>query len=199
MNISTPEKITEKNLNARATQSRTSLLEVTFKQFSQPKPGAPNISDLVKQAGVSRPTFYQHFKDADGLMRAAAFEKLNQVFASLPPVEQEEVLTQQSFLQLLIRLQKEALFFRNIMQTSGNATLALELVGFIGNRLLARPSIVLELEAKTQGSSLKDYVQFIAAGVAWVTVRWLYSDFEGPNSPQAMSQRLTDLMRQALQ
>ncbi len=199
MTIATPEKIPEKNLSTRAAQSRRALLEVTFKQLSQAQPGTPNISDLVKQAGVSRPTFYQHFKDADGLMRTAAFEKLNQVFASLPAADQEEVLTQQSFLQLLLGLQKEAIFFRNIMQTSGNATLALELVGFIGNRLLAQPSIVHQLESKTQGSNLKDYVQFIAAGVSWVTVHWLHSDFEGPNSPQAMSQRLTDLMRQALQ
>lgn len=187
-------------VDPRPARTRTALIEATTSALSTTEPGSLNITDLVKAAGVSRPTFYQHFADIDTLIHAAALEKLETAFNSLheaEPADSPALFTSPINTSLLTSLQADAIFFRNVLDTSGNSSLVEELVTFLTHRFLNRDMIAQQLKTKT-GPLASDYAQFVAAGAAWLTVRWLKTDFTGPNTAQAMGERLTSMMQAAI-
>lgn len=187
-------------LDPRPARTRTALIEATINTLSTTKPGSLSITDLVKAAGVSRPTFYQHFTDVNTLIHAAALEKLEAIFNSLLETETADSLplfTSAVSTSLLTQLQNDAVFFRNVLETSGNSALVQELVTFLTHRLLSRPVIAELITAKAEPLT-SDYAQFVAAGAAWLTVRWLKTDFTGPNTAQAMGERLASMMQAAI-
>ncbi|MFW0118907.1 TetR/AcrR family transcriptional regulator [Rothia sp. P5764] len=186
-------------LDPRPARSRTALVEATIKALNTPEPASLNITDLVKAAGVSRPTFYQYFSDINTLIHTAALEKLDTALNSLPeadPTDPSTLITSAASTSLLTALQADAVFFRNVLDTSGNSSLVEELVTFLTHRLLLRGSAT-EQPKTTNRPLTSDYAQFIAAGAAWLTVRWLRTDFTGPNTAQAMGQRLSAMIQAA--
>lgn len=187
-------------VDPRPARTRTALIEAATGALSTAEPGSLSITDLVKAAGVSRPTFYQHFTDVNALIHAAALEKLEATFNSLleaDPTASVTLFTSSVSTSLLTKLQADAVFFRNVLETSGNSSLVAELVTFLTHRMLGREVVAERLSAKTS-SLTNDYAQFIAAGAAWLTVRWLRTDFTGPNTAQAMGERLASMMRAAI-
>lgn len=184
----------------RPTRSRTALIEATTSALSTPKPGSLSITDLVKTAGVSRPTFYQHFTDVNELIHAAALTKLEAIFNSIleeDPTASITLFTSSVSTTLLTRLQADAVFFRNVLEASGNSSLVEELVSFLTHRMLDRKVVAEHLNTKA-GPLVNDYTQFVATGAAWLTVRWLRTDFTGENTAHAMGERLASMMQAAI-
>lgn len=187
-------------LDPRPARTRTALIEAIIGALSSAQPGSLNITDLVKTAGLSRPTFYQHFTDVNSLIHAAALEKLEKAFDSLPESDSHDsitLFTSSVSSSLLTKLQADATFFRNVLYTSGNSSLVEELVAFLTHRLLSREAVAKRLTTKISPLT-EDYAQFVAAGAAWTTVSWLKTDFTGPNTAQAMGERLARMMQAAL-
>lgn len=191
-------------VDPRPARTRAALIEATISALSTAEPGSLSITDLVRAAGVSRPTFYQHFADVNALIHAAALAKLEATleatFNSLleaDPTASVTLFTNSVSTSLLTKLQADAVFFRNVLETSGNSSLVEELVTFLTHRLLGREAVAERLTATT-GPLANDYAQFIAAGAAWLTVRWLRTDFTGENTAQAMGERLASMMRAAI-
>lgn len=54
----------------KRTQMRARLLDATMKVFADVSQGTPTIDDVVKMAGVSRGTFYLHFRSVDEALQA---------------------------------------------------------------------------------------------------------------------------------
>lgn len=187
-------------VDPRPARTRAALIEATISALSTAEPGSLSITDLVRAAGVSRPTFYQHFADVNTLIHAAALAKLEATFNSLleaDPTASVTLFTNSVSTSLLTKLQADAVFFRNVLETSGNSSLVEELVTFLTHRLLSREAVAERLTATT-GPLANDYAQFVAAGAAWLTVRWLRTDFTGENTAQAMGERLASMKRAAI-
>ena len=75
--------VEEPPIDPRAQKSRESLIRVMVSALDE-NPQPPSVSELVRRAGASRPTFYQHFGDIPTLMHAAAMARLEEAFATLP-------------------------------------------------------------------------------------------------------------------
>lgn len=58
----------------RAVRTRKSLVDATVRLLHDYPVADLNVSQIVKEAGVSRQVFYQHFADRDALVLAAAQE-----------------------------------------------------------------------------------------------------------------------------
>ncbi|MDU6928100.1 MAG: TetR family transcriptional regulator, partial [Dermabacter sp.] len=66
--------VEETPIDPRAQKSRESLIRVMVDALDE-NPQPPSVSELVRRAGASRPTFYQHFGDIPTLMHAAAMAR----------------------------------------------------------------------------------------------------------------------------
>lgn len=184
----------------RPARSRAALIEAATEALSTSDPGNLSITLLVKAAGVSRPTFYQHFSDLHELVHAAALTKLSAAFDSLLPADPAAslaVFTSEVSTNLLKQLQADAAFYRRGLAFSGNSSLVAELIGFLSHRFLSRPAVAEGFTAKTPNLT-SDYAQFVAAGVAWMAVRWLATDFTGEHTAEATGERLAQMMQAAL-
>lgn len=184
----------------RPARSRAALIEAATEALSTSDPGNLSITVLVKAAGVSRPTFYQHFTDVHELVQDAALTKLSAAFDSLLPADPtapHTVFTSEVSINLLKQLQVDAIFYRRVLAFSGSSSLVTELIGFLSHRFLSRPAVAEGFTAKTPNLT-NDYAQFVAAGVAWLAVRWLATDFTGEHTAEATGERLAQMMRAAI-
>ncbi len=66
--------------------TRTRLLEATIKVFAEAGERAPVIEDVVREAGVSRGTFYLHFLSLDEVLRAISRAQSDQMTRDILPV-----------------------------------------------------------------------------------------------------------------
>lgn len=62
----------------RALETINVVILATVKRLEDGGEAAVNIKDLAAETGVSYGAIYHHFKDRDGLIRAAQFERLRQ-------------------------------------------------------------------------------------------------------------------------
>lgn len=184
----------------RPARSRAALIDAATEALGTSNPGNLSITTLVKTAGVSRPTFYQHFTDVHELIHAAALTKISAAFDELLPAEPTAsvaVFTSEVSTNLLKQLQVDADFYRNVLAISGNASLVAELIDFLSHRFLSRPAVAERFITKNPDLT-SDYTQFVAAGVAWLAVRWLATDFTGEHTAEATGEHLAQMMRAAI-
>ena len=184
----------------RPARTRAALIEAATEALSTIDPGNLSITLLVKAAGVSRPTFYQHFSDLHELVHAAALSKLSAAFDSLLPADPAAslaVFTSEVSINLLKQLQADAAFYRRVLAFSGNSSLVAELIGFLSHRFLSRPAVAERFTTKTPQLT-SEYAQFVAAGVAWMAVRWLATDFTGEHTAEATGERLAQMLQAAI-
>ena len=184
----------------RPARSRAALIDAATEALGTSDPSNLSITTLVKTAGVSRPTFYQHFTDVHELIHAAALTKISAAFDELlpaTPTASVAVFTSEVSTNLLKQLQADADFYRNVLAISGNSSLVAELIDFLSHRFLSRPAVAERFTTKNPDFT-SNYAQFVAAGVAWLAVRWLATDFTGEHTAEATGERLAQMMRAAI-
>src|SRR5699024_11998656 len=72
-------------VNPRAERSRAAVIEAMTRALDAHELGSVlSVAEISRAAGVSRPTWYQHFGDLPNLMRAAAMVRLVALFDSVP-------------------------------------------------------------------------------------------------------------------
>lgn len=70
--------------DVRIQRSRAQLMSALSRLMKQDPSGQISISALCTAAGVSRPTFYQHFSTVDDVLTAALDQRLAEVIDSVP-------------------------------------------------------------------------------------------------------------------
>ena len=149
------------------------------------------VADVVRRAGVSRPTFYRHFPDLGQLARAAALSRLDGIFARLPEARlgaRWESFASQTFRTLFGDLAKEATFYRLALAASGGA-LEDDIVDYVATRLLDVSPLGPVIRRGDSSVSGRERAEFLAAGIVWHARRWLCSE-----SPEASLDRMVDLV-----
>lgn len=64
----------------RAIRTRKALVQATIGLLKTHTVAELNVSQIVKEAGVSRQVFYQHFTDRDGLVLATAQDMIKEAY-----------------------------------------------------------------------------------------------------------------------
>lgn len=67
-------------------QMRTRILDATTRVFARDNQQAPAIEDVVREAGISRGTFYNYFDSLDEALVAAGIEMSDRMIADIIPL-----------------------------------------------------------------------------------------------------------------
>lgn len=151
--------------------------------------GAPEISikDVVEAAGMSRPTFYQHFPDLGAVFAAAGLARLEQSLGDLEQPTQAPSGLPDAFAPVLAvivdRMKQHAVFYHRVHHSPGYGVYHAGVVAFTAGRLRREPLL--------QRWAGRDDVfwEFLAAGTVWVINRqlaaWCAGEPEGGGSELA--------------
>jgi len=137
-----------------------------------------SITSLVAEAGVTRPTFYQHFPDIPAAARHAALERLAEAFPFPEPLPDDDAPAPEALrariaaeaTPVLEHLRDHRTFYLHVLEGTGSFEFYDDLVAFIAARMLRGPLPAAE------GVGREDVATLRAGGVMWLVLRWLRSD-----------------------
>ncbi len=183
----------------RAQRSRAALVRAVTALVETTDVERISVTQVVAAAGVTRPTFYQHFADVPQLACDAAIERLAAEFerfdalglGRLAPSPDDWIATVEPVVaELLHSLAAHGDFYRRVL-TGPSAARAFTATGaFLTDRILGRSP----LAAAVHGSAspeMHDRVTVISGGLVWLIINWLLTDRAGVDSPETMAHRIT--------
>ncbi len=169
--------------DARAERSRAQLADALRTLLRSRNPHDISISSLCAEAGVSRPTFYQHFASLDEVAVAGIEKRLTRLRAELPEGDGPET-SRRLLLAWLTELDAEREIWR---RTIGSGT------EFSASRDAVETWLVDQLTHRSPGAG-PEVLRYAAAGFLGVVRAWLLQD-AGPERPSAavLAASLADL------
>lgn len=178
-------------MDPRFARSREALLSAITALLDDGPLGEISIKRVVGDAGISRPTFYQHFEDLPAAARAAAQDRLSRAF---PPIGAAEVklsegniasLAEARVAPILQHLRQCRRFYRHVFDGGANVQFFDDLVAFIAERMS-----LSGLAPKAGGNSEAHAMGIVlAGGVMWLVIRWLHMD-RGAETPNSLARRI---------
>lgn len=188
--------VEETPIDPRAQKSRESLIRVMVNALDE-DPQPPSVSELVRRAGASRPTFYQHFGDIPTLMHAAAMARLEGAFTVLPQQASDNPenwtrFAAESFTALFTHLSENRAFYLAVLDGPSGRAAESELTRFLAGRMLGIGTLRDALTRLT-GPRAARYAEFLSAGLISQATKDLRDDL--PVS--AMVETTTDFLAAA--
>ncbi|EPD28723.1 hypothetical protein HMPREF9237_00251 [Actinotignum schaalii FB123-CNA-2] len=163
------------------------------------------VSWITREAGVTRPTFYQHFSGISQLVRAVVLTRLHAIFDATPvPTSEEPSLDVQR--QVLLPMLTTLLEHRHLIVATLTSSAALgsaaPIIAAIRDRLLSAPAIrargrvMFGTPAGEKGAypppskAEMDFASMVAAGLLWRVLHWMT---EEPADPADLPRLATEV------
>ena len=166
--------MSERHIDVRAERSRSQLIEALRLQLHERDPREISVSSVCSEAGLSRPTFYQHFSSLDELAVAGIEQRLAVLGAGdgQPPTSYDAVV---SFLD---ELDSDRGAYRQVIGSEAV---------FSSPRDAVEDWLVVRLVEDHEGP-LEDpsSVRFAAGGVLSLLRGWLRQE---PSNPDRLTSR----------
>lgn len=187
----------------RHERSRRRLIEAAATFMESDELDKISITAVVATAGVTRPTFYEHFGDLGTLYRVTALHRLTDAFPEPPAPSEQQALSSatretwvnaafETVSSLLGHLHDHAGFYRRALAGPSGAELHADVVVMLTRRILDESPIGPVM--REAGEKPNDRATITAGGVVWLLLQWLETDFTGFNSVPAMSQRVSQAL-----
>lgn len=155
------------------------------------------IADLTRRAGVSRPTFYQHFADPAALVRAAALGRLQATFDRIPDVVLGETwprFVRGTLRTILADLHAHERFYLRTLHGPSGVGFLRDVVQFLAGRLHDVSPLGPVIRRRVDAATARARAEFLAAGAVWHVVRWLEGDASGEDAVDAAVGEVGDLL-----
>lgn len=160
-------------MNPRLAKTKESLLGALIRMLENRSLDSVTVSDLCKEAGINRTTFYKYYAVPEDVIIEAAERMLDEVIYSN---EESGKTTYEYMLSCCNAFYQNRNFMSAYVQSKGN-------IGQMLHKAILRHSGKLGFLTNT-------YNNFAAGGVAGVLASWMIRDF--PESPEEMAQTLTE-------
>lgn len=181
----------------RVQRSRASIVAALVELVEQEPLGQLSISRVVEAAGVTRPTFYQHFPDVVSAAQSTAFERLARAFPI--PDEAGGALLDDAQLHarivdhatpVLQHLAGHLTFYRRVLASAIGVEFFDNLVSFVASRLL--PEVTHAPDGPDE--IRQDLTTVISAGVTWLVIRWLTTGHLNQATAPALAIQAADVV-----
>lgn len=183
-----------KESDPRFVRSRAALLAAVRELASAMPVDALSVSCVATRAGVTRPTFYQHFADVPAAAREAAFDLMA---AALPLPDARGVEQTAAPQDLARRLEQHVVlalrhlaghrpFYLNVLDAAASVPFFDAMLAFILARQLPD---VRAIAGQRRGARRDDLLAVLGGGMMWWVIRWLHEG-EGRATPEAMARQM---------
>lgn len=188
--------------NPRAQRSKTALITAMIRALDEYDPGTGlSIAEISRTAGVSRPTFYQHFGGLPNLIRAAAAVRLVELFERVPQPptgarQRWHDVSVPALRALLTELERYHGFYVAVLDSTAAGEVREDVIEFLATHIVdvsALGESMKDIESSAQ--DVRERAMFLAAGALWRTERWLRDDDAEP--ADQLAQRLSRILASA--
>lgn len=180
----------------RTARSRQALIDAMTRILDSSTSPELNVSDMVKEAGISRPTFYQHFGDMKALVQAATQDRLNATFDATQPITINTSWAQfarTNFRLMLAEMNKNRTFYINVLRGVGGYTATNDVLEMIANKILNRSPMGPVLRTRKSPVSAVEQAHFMSAGVVWLLARRILDESTETN-PEELADHMGILL-----
>lgn len=154
------------------------------------------VTRIVAAAGLTRPTFYQHFTDVPSALQLAALhhleagvphvsENVPHPFADLS-VEERMILTGE---QVLVHFGENRHFYLTVLEAAPSTLFIDILVDRVYARMLPE---VFQSGNESGSRLLSDLKYVLASGSVWLVLRWFRGEL--PGTPREVAARLARML-----
>lgn len=179
----------------RLARTRHALIAAATAALDDRDPELVSITDLVAAAGVSRPSFYQHFGDLPTLVHAAALTRVREAFETIATPDNIgdswTSFTQHTVHELIAHFAEHSAFYLRAVSGPGGQHFAASVVRFLAERLETVSPLAPVITASLLPHEL---AEFLAAGVFWTITTWLAADRADRASVDEMTHRVGVLL-----
>lgn len=166
-----------------ALRSRDKLRAAAVVLLDQREPADVTITDLVNEAGVSRPTFYAVYRDLSEAWADAAVLRLEEAFDGIDPASDGFGTGDIGRILEVIGVAVEKLephvdFMHRVLTGPGGPEVLRQSIDYLAGRILAAPTLGGSLAAGPLAPETA--ARAIAASVAWTAVQWASDPGRGP-------------------
>lgn len=184
----------ETAMNPRTKRAREALIRAAFELVAKSPVTDISLTEIAKAAGVSRPTVYKQFNDTASLVAVATIDSLDAILADID--EELSFEDGEEYLHTLMRKFVDAVyanhnFYRHAIYGPSAAQIMTGVSRMLDERMRTR---LIGQRLNSSGTGADDCRAAISAGVVWILVRWLSSDFKGENTPHSIADRIADTM-----
>lgn len=168
---------TKTNNDPRTEKSCAALLDTIDTLLEEGiNPDRISVTELVGKAGLTRPTFYQHFQTITDLVGASVLRRLETIFATISSEDElKQNATEEVIRALLSYLCNDATYCITVFNSSAAQHLLNTLVDYIADRLYTVSPVGTSIKA-LEGIDTWKYCQFLAAGTIWQVQEWLLTE-----------------------
>jgi len=180
--------VSDTHHDPRAERSRAQLVDALHALLRNRDAREISVSALCAQAGLSRPTFYQHFTSVDEVAVAGIEDRLLRIRAGLPEGDGPEA----SYRFLVAWLEELDAERESWQRTIGSGT------AFSASRDAVETWLVARLAQRAPGAS-PSVLRYAAAGFLGAVRAWLLQE-DGPERPSAaeLAESLADVSARVL-
>jgi AcrR family transcriptional regulator len=180
----------------RVRRTHATLQSALIQLVEQKDLSQVSVSDVVEAAGVSRSTFYDHYRDVHELAEAACTSMIDTLIESLPVLDPGLIETPEnpegSLLDFFTNLAEHAGLYRSLLGPQGSA----RVIDHIRRRITAAVYVAVRLADATDGEAPADTLSssdiphdvpaaFIAGSLVGVATDWLQRGC--PRTPAEMA------------
>jgi len=180
----------------RTIRSRAALIAAATELVDERDVASISIIDVCTLAGVSRPTFYQHFGDVSTLVQAAAIDRLQQVFDATIALEVRDelpVMLHNGVGRLMHGLAQHAPFYRRVLEGTSIFAAHAMVVDYVADRLTA----FVERSGVSHPERITFRIRFLAAGATWLVIEQ-FGDSPDPDGLDAAAGRIAQQLAQSM-
>ena len=149
------------------------------------------VSDIIREADISRGTFYAHFSDVNAVVNQIESEEMKNLMDFVDRYGFENIRTSpQKFVTLVCEyMQRDMDYYRMLAQSNILNNFLWRLVYVYYERLLEK---VLSDQPDTDRNEADLYLIYITSGAKTVVLSWLNGEIKG--SPEQIGERLGNLI-----
>lgn len=180
----------------RFQRSLDALIDAAIVLVDQSPVDEISITRIVEQAGVTRPTFYQHFADVAAAVQTAGISRLAGAFPLPDALKEGTILTEELFREritsqvcpVLEHLAAHRVFYVRVVEGAASVAFFQEIVVFIAARMLPH---AIDQAARGGETDRDDLKAVLAGGMMWLVIGWLRDDTR--LAPSAMASRIAGI------
>ncbi len=189
--------MTAESADPRSVRSRGALIAAMTALLDAAPLEQVTITQLVQSAGVSRPTFYQHYADVAELASDAAIMRLDTEFVRNEPVASPRgwlATVEPVVRRLLAHLAEHRDFYRRVFLGPSARSVMDAAVDLVARRILERSPLgqAIAKDGSGEGTEeVRDRVVVVSGGIVWLLTKWPGTDLTGTNASEAMAHRIS--------
>lgn len=174
-----------------AIRSKNFIKKAVVKLMREKEISKITVSDIIREADISRGTFYAHYTDIESVIEQIETEELEKLLSFIDAIKDSESKKNTVFFirSICEYLARDKDYYKMLTQTNIIHNFIHRLINIYYEQTIAQ---IIESGENISHIDANVFLTFTSTGASMVIISWLNGDIQG--SPKEISERLASLI-----